>query len=181
MKKIDSLLKKVEFFERLAVYGDRKSFLKAIAQDASFTPFQGSTMVGDSGESTVPSGGQTQTTKEVVVVANPPIDKKVQHMLNELLVPHGDIFPLAPDGEMGPKTKDALKKFEARYGKPGTPAAVAETFKAEKNSQVAKAPVAPGGIVQPMGPGLGGIGDTKSSGIGEHSSSDERKVEGPKA
>lgn len=33
MKKIDALVKKVEFFEKLAVYGDRESFLKAIAQD----------------------------------------------------------------------------------------------------------------------------------------------------
>src|SRR5271168_772555 len=32
MKKIDSLLKKVELFERLAFYGDRKSFLEALAQ-----------------------------------------------------------------------------------------------------------------------------------------------------
>jgi hypothetical protein len=32
MKKIDALLKKVELFERLAVYGDRKSFLQALAQ-----------------------------------------------------------------------------------------------------------------------------------------------------
>jgi len=35
MKNIDALLKKVELFERLAVYGDRKSFLQALAQDAS--------------------------------------------------------------------------------------------------------------------------------------------------
>ena len=33
MKKIDALLKKVELFERLAVYGDRKSFLQALAQN----------------------------------------------------------------------------------------------------------------------------------------------------
>jgi hypothetical protein len=32
MKKIDALLKKVEVFEKLAVYGDRKSFLKTLAQ-----------------------------------------------------------------------------------------------------------------------------------------------------
>lgn len=32
MKKIDALLKRVELFERLAVYGDRKSFLQALSQ-----------------------------------------------------------------------------------------------------------------------------------------------------
>jgi hypothetical protein len=34
MKKIDALLKKVEFFEKLAVYGDRETFLRALAQSA---------------------------------------------------------------------------------------------------------------------------------------------------
>lgn len=33
MKKIDALVKRVEFFERLAVYGNRSSFLKALAQE----------------------------------------------------------------------------------------------------------------------------------------------------
>jgi hypothetical protein len=39
MSKVDELLKKVELFEKLAVYGDRKSFLQALAQsplDESF-------------------------------------------------------------------------------------------------------------------------------------------------
>ncbi len=34
MKKLDALLKKVEVFEKLAVYGDRAEFLKRIAQEA---------------------------------------------------------------------------------------------------------------------------------------------------
>lgn len=33
MKQIDALLNKVEIFEKLAVYGDRKSFLKTLAQE----------------------------------------------------------------------------------------------------------------------------------------------------
>jgi hypothetical protein len=33
MKKIDELLKKAELFEKLAIYGDRKSFLRAIAEE----------------------------------------------------------------------------------------------------------------------------------------------------
>lgn len=35
MKKIDELLKRVEYFERLAVYGDRSSFLKSLAQNST--------------------------------------------------------------------------------------------------------------------------------------------------
>ncbi len=38
MKQIDALLNKVEIFERLAVYGDRKSFLKTLAQEINNTP-----------------------------------------------------------------------------------------------------------------------------------------------
>ena len=38
MKKIDALLQKIEVFEKLAVYGDRTSFLKSLAQVASFPP-----------------------------------------------------------------------------------------------------------------------------------------------
>lgn len=35
MKKIESLLKKVELFEKLAVYGNRKTFLNSLAQEMS--------------------------------------------------------------------------------------------------------------------------------------------------
>jgi hypothetical protein len=33
MDSIDEIVKKAELFEKLAVYGDRKSFLQAIAQE----------------------------------------------------------------------------------------------------------------------------------------------------
>lgn len=36
MKKVDALVKKVEYFEKLAVYSDRSSFLKKIAQDLDY-------------------------------------------------------------------------------------------------------------------------------------------------
>lgn len=35
MSKVNALLKKAELFEKLAVYGDRKSFLKALADEES--------------------------------------------------------------------------------------------------------------------------------------------------
>ena len=38
MKKIDALLKKVEVFEKLAVYGDRRNFLRTLAQQNTVTP-----------------------------------------------------------------------------------------------------------------------------------------------
>ena len=38
MKKIDGLLKKVELFEKLAIYSDRKSFLRTLAQQNTITP-----------------------------------------------------------------------------------------------------------------------------------------------
>jgi hypothetical protein len=174
MKKIDALLKKVEFFERLAVYGDRKSLLAAIAQA---TPSIGGTPEAEKylQELSI-QPPNTQTTKEQVIVANPPINPKVQEMLNDLLVPHGDIFPLKLDGELGPQTKEALKKFQARYGKSST---VAQVYNAQKNQPVAKSNMNPDGTVAPMGPGLGGIGNTKSTSSG--TAGTENKVEGPKA
>lgn len=41
MKKNDVLFKKVDFFERLAIYGNRRSFLQALAQDSQ-TDYQNS-------------------------------------------------------------------------------------------------------------------------------------------
>lgn len=38
MKKNETLFKKVDFFERLAVYGNRSSFLKALAQENNIDP-----------------------------------------------------------------------------------------------------------------------------------------------
>lgn len=35
MKQADALLQRVELFEKLALYGDRKNFLEAIAQEVS--------------------------------------------------------------------------------------------------------------------------------------------------
>lgn len=137
MKKIDALLKKVEQFERLAVYGDRKTFLQRLAQEASYDSFKGSTMVGDSGTPDAPAQNPQQV-KETVIF--PPIDPKVQSMLNDLLVPEGDILPLKMDGEKGPRTQKALEAFMKRFQKPGTPEAVAAVHKAQKGQAIAQKP-----------------------------------------
>lgn len=174
MKKIDALLKKVEFFERLAVHGDRKSLLAAIAQA---TPMVGGTPEAEKylKDLEAPKPSSSQTLKETTIVANPPINPKIQQMLSDLLVPYGDIFPLKPDGEMGPQTKDALRKFKARFGDTKT---VAQVYNEQKNQAVAKSPLNPDGTVGPMGPGLGGVGNTKSTSSG--TAGTEPKVEGPK-
>lgn len=132
MKKIDELVKRVEFFERLAVYGDRKSFLKRIAQEASYQGFEGSTMVGDSGNPP-PAPADWGTAKETVITANPPVSKKVQEMLNQLLaVQRTEMVPMPVDGELGPKTREAFKTFQRVFGKPGTPEAVAQVYNQQK-------------------------------------------------
>jgi hypothetical protein len=136
MKKCDELLKKAEVFEKLALYGDRKSFLNAIAQNYT-PPREDSNVPWEGGSSQGPAATPTQTLKETVITANPPIDSKVQKMLNDLLIPTGDIFPpLKLDGEMGPKTKEALQKFKARFGGNGTPQAVAQYYNQQNQSTV---------------------------------------------
>lgn len=160
MKKIDALLKKVEFFEKLAVHGDRKSLLAAIAQA---TPMVGGTPEAEKYLADLNAPSSSQTLKETTIVANPPINPKIQQMLSDLLVPYGDIFPLKPDGEMGPQTKDALRKFKARFGDTKT---VAQVYNEQKSQAVAKSPLNPDGTVAPMGPGLGGIGNTKATSPG---------------
>lgn len=164
MKKIDELLQRVEVFERLAVYGDRKNFLKALAQEYSPNPNMsapGSENEPNQSIDTTPkdSGGVVNIPAGDEIKAYPPIDKNIQKMLNDLLVPSGDIFLLQEDGKLGKHTKDALKKFEAKFGKPGTPQAIAQVWNSTKN-QVAKSE--PSGTVAPIkveGPNL----NTKST------------------
>src|SRR5271165_1903040 len=56
MKKIDSLLKKVELFERLAFYGDRRSFLEALSQQMDYIdPATGRKLTFDPSKVPVPA------------------------------------------------------------------------------------------------------------------------------
>ena len=100
MSKFDTLLKKAEMFEKLAVYGDRKDFLKALAYEPS-------------------PQGQAPATPPA---SYPAISPETQNQLNDLLVPGGEIFMLNPDGKLGPKTQAALAKFKAKYNMPATAA-----------------------------------------------------------
>lgn len=184
MKKIDELVKRVDYFERLAVYGDRSTFLKRIAQDASYRGFQGSTMVGDSGEpeySDEPLTNPVQTVKETIITGNPPTDKvkKLQNMLNELLFlqqKSPEILPLREDGILGPQTKDALAKFKTKYKKPATFKNIAEEFdKMKSQSTVARDP---GAAMAPIRTPLSLPVSTRS--ISDGSAGTERPVPGPR-
>lgn len=93
MGKIDTLLKKVEFFEKLAVYGDRSSILKALAQ------------------------APVQTLPETTIVGNPPIPKDVQEMLSNIVTVEGLGLPLKSiDGLIGPETLKAMNAFRGKFG-----------------------------------------------------------------
>lgn len=175
--KIDELLKRVEYFEKLAVNGDRKTLLKRFAQEASYQI--GPPAPNSSIDPNPPAPSGTTTIPEVTVVGNPRIDPKIQDMLNELLaIQRMEIFPLKPDGVLGPETKKALDKFKQIFGKPASREAIAAVYNESKNQGVAKTNTNPDGTVSPMGPGLGGIGNTKST--APTSAGTERKVQVPK-
>jgi len=135
MSKYKDLIKQVEFFERLALYGDRDSFLRALAQDAGNT-----TRVSLSPEfNTLP-----QDYTQLPPPPPPPMDQKpeipevsvedlpkpaaprkspqydeatittLQTFLNEFLRPQieaGKRGPLAQDGVVGPDTTAVLKQW----------------------------------------------------------------------
>lgn len=160
MKKWESLFKKVELFEKLAVYGDRKSFLQALAQAAPAASLTGPVI--NPGTPGTPGGrplsfseklkGQVEKQKEPVTIApvtiegTPPsgymsIPKETQDQLNMLLVPPGNIVPLKTDGKLGPQTQKAIEIFKAKFQAPGTPAGIKEVYLRENNPGiVTKAP-----------------------------------------
>lgn len=128
MKKLEFLVKKVEMFEKLAVYGDRKSFLQALSQDAGISKEPNYSAVptdSSSTESNSTPWGQhnllVDQKKNAPSKPNmPPVAKEVQSKLNELLVAAGKIFPLDVDGLLGPRTRKALDVFKREYNLPST-------------------------------------------------------------
>lgn len=163
MSKYNSLVKKAEFYEKLALYGDRKNFLSAIAQA---TPSVGGTPEAEQYLQELslnsPAPPPSQTTSEITIEAPKTIDPEIQNMLNHIL--DKQIVPLMNDGVLGSKTKDALKKFIAKYG-PATRANITNVFN-KLNALPAPEPGAP---LPPMGGGLPSVvPSTRSSGIGEH-------------
>jgi len=114
MKNLNALLKKVELFERLAVYGDRRSFLEALAQQTDWTDemHREGDLPEDHSIPAPPAPLSYQPTlnlPEQTIMGNPPsrspsIDQQsilnVQKYLNQKL-PYSEI---KEDGIWGPET-----------------------------------------------------------------------------
>ena len=154
MNKLDTLLKRVEVFEKLAVYGDRTAFLQSLSQNSEWTstvksqpslsgpmpaiPGSPGTPGGRkltpgeqfSGMINTPAPTEAPTVKmpEEQIKAYPPVPEATQDQLNKLLVPSGNIMPLKLDGKLGPATKKALEIFKAKYQLPATVKNIKETY-----------------------------------------------------
>ena len=122
MKNLDALLRKVESFERLAVYGNRKSFLQALSQQAE-TWSDVARQEGDLPEShsiPAPSAEKPSDVPEVSVdslpkaaPAGPSIDPQnllnIQNYLNKSMLSKWP--PVTPDGKWGPETAKMLLQW----------------------------------------------------------------------
>lgn len=189
MSKYNKLLKKVELFEKLAVYGDRSSFLKAIAQGVSY-PGDIKDMWGQDPDAGAGTGDAPVVFKDDHITGYAPIDRQQQRaafqfVLDENLDPDKKILPTGQieekdiDGRLGKQTRAALEAVKNYFAKVNPQnkrmtdqeALVAARTPSSK-SQVAKATPPqrnPGDPLPPMGPGLQGVvTNTRSSGIGEH-------------
>lgn len=99
MSKADTLLKEAATFERIALYSDRKLFLQTLAQENA----------EEAEEVVLP-------TDRVVGFAS--IPKDVQNMLSRIVTIEGVGLPLQIDGQLGPKTRNALNSFKAKFSIP---------------------------------------------------------------
>lgn len=120
MKKFDELFKKVELFERLAVYGDRKSFLQALAQDAT-TWEEEARREGDVPETheipppspEVPAAPVAAPPAPVAPAAGLSVDptqlEKIQNYLNKAMLDKWP--PVQPDGKWGPETAKMVSQW----------------------------------------------------------------------
>jgi hypothetical protein len=145
MKKIDSLLQKAALFEKLAVYGDRGSFLRAIAQEspvplldknpggwakiptpgipapepAAFGPSM------DGGSSPLDYGSSPGSNikdfpaKSAPATNTGPSVTKIQNNLNYVLFgdPNNRLMPtpIKNDGIFGDETKGAVRLFKEKF------------------------------------------------------------------
>jgi hypothetical protein len=130
MKNLDMLLRKVELFERLAVYGDRKSFLQALAQDNTWSDI--ARQEGDLPEDhSIPAPSETKPSnipeitvpgKPATTSAGPSISPAslyaVQNYINKDMI--NDLPPIKPDGIWGTETAKRVlewgKKNNLNFG-----------------------------------------------------------------
>ncbi len=176
MKKLDKLFQQVEFFEKMAIYGDRKSFLKSLAQNQSVEPtYTANPASSEPNQSVAPApqapiGPPTEQPyampeKTVMPyeenqgqVAYRPIDKGIQRMLNQMFVQNGEMLPIKEDGKLGPETRKALELYKTKYNRPATSASVSQTFNQYFSNY--KEPKEPGAPIEPGQPHFP-IGNTK--------------------
>jgi hypothetical protein len=144
MKKInrDSLFAKIELFEKLALYGDRRSFLKALAQakpddglpddgfnDEAVHQYLNQDAFGNPIANGIPAPETTPATNNInvpaVTITNDkkwtPIPTNVQTALNFIDSALGYNPNLVIDGKLGPLTRKAIDWYKAHANQ--------ETFK----------------------------------------------------
>jgi len=142
MSKFNTLFKKIELFEKIAVYGDRVAFLQTLSQAAPVpsltTP--GSGLGITPGTPGTPAGrpltlsekltGQPvykpeelpKATTPSAPAAYPSIPVNTQSQINQLmqdLIGTGKAVPSEPlklDGQLGPKTQKAVETVLKQYG-----------------------------------------------------------------
>jgi hypothetical protein len=148
MKKIDinSLVKKASLFERLATYGNRRSFLEALSQDKGetigFTPEQLEMMNPTRQPTSFQRGDgpvefpetSNQGATHPWQGGAPPVKQKdpkvvqLQTMLNSQHLTGADGKPLVVDGIIGKNTRFAIESFKQENNMPGASEAVAIDF-----------------------------------------------------
>lgn len=117
MKNLNGLLKKVELFEKLAVYGDQSSYLQALAQQTEETWHDIAKQYGDVPEdphTIPPPPAETLNVPETTIpapVPGPSIDPtsltKVQHYLSKMF----PSVPVTSSGKWDPQTAKAVLQW----------------------------------------------------------------------
>jgi hypothetical protein len=124
MSKADVLLKKATSFEKLALYSDRKTFLKALSQaDSGAKQFYNLDEFGNPKKEGIPPVTPEDPGAHEPAMVMPadkisafaPIDPKAQAALSKIVSIEGIGIPIAVDGKLGPETRGALKAFKRKF------------------------------------------------------------------
>jgi hypothetical protein len=132
MSKADTLLKRAQSFERLALYIDQRSFLQAIAQIQPFPPESNLGINAPYVDGTAPPVNNVLEepsnheeisspiirVPEQTVIGFDPIPENVQSMLNRIVTIEGLGMPISVDGEIGKETRNALNTFKKNFNVP---------------------------------------------------------------
>jgi hypothetical protein len=130
MSKADTLLKKAIAFERLALYSDRKTFLKSLAQPMSpeYKQFYNLDEFGNPKQEGIPPVPPVESVKPSTnsptmnmptdkITAFPSIDPKEQENVFRIATVEGLIVPPdskhMSDGKLGPQTQAAIKALRS--------------------------------------------------------------------